>query len=1085
MADSKLELVIQVDVDKANASIKTINRGLSGLEDAARRGAGGASSQLNSMERHAARAATSMRSLFAGVGTAIAGLGLARLAKDAIMVAADFQRGRLALEAFVGSAEKAQSLFKDIQAFAETSPFQFKDLMDGAQRLLAFKFNADQLIPTLRGISSATAALGGDSGKFQDVITALGQIRNAAKLTGEELRQLRNAGLEGAAFDALAKAYGKSVAEIQKMQRDGLIPGLEASEIIVAGLTERFQKFDEAVGKSASVAISNFKDSLMRLADEVARDLLPDLAKLLNDFRKHIPEIASAMREAIGYARSLADNFAAIGSAFVAYQIVEWVVKLTAAVRTFNLVSMGTPWGLIAGGIALVATELYRSNKEMRELQQKDFENNAIRQLVNEGKTAKDLEKLGFSLERVNEALGLDGLKAAFGDYRSTIQITGIDKRPGGNKPPRLLGSEEDAEKQAKRAAEILDRARRGEVEGVARVREEYRQYREEMGQNAKARALLVEAEAIDVARVSQKLVKDAFDDAKKWAKDYTADLKKEYEERLKDERDYYEQSLKLRTERAELDLTMTERGLQQSYQIELDAAERARDARMRAAEGVDARTVEQKIAVEQQKAGIEIEYLQQANEIKQRLFDLETSRQVLEYEMELNRLGYQAEEIRARVAELRRQRDELRDANQVATDAAIDAARQSAANRATDMIRDHNQRVFESFKRQAEGVFDALVSKSRSVWGAIADSFKTAMLTAIKEVVTSRVAVILMSMFGARVSGTAAAPAGGGGWATALGGIGIFGGARRFPGNVAGGPGGTPPFLPSGVGGGGGGPLGGLLGGSGSSGISSGWKDFFGFGGGGVQYAPGKAITWGAASLGQKLSALGRSNAALLGGATLAMMGLQRGGLSGLAMTTAGGAMIGFKYGGPIGAAIGAGVGAVAGIARLFMKGAEEKAREKIKAAYGVDISDKGVLRQIVQMAKSGFGGNLDMAIRSPQVVELIDLYKMTTGQKGHGFPATMRAVTLSSRGGTLSEQASFSNGAPLSSGFGRLGVPAGAPSGGTVVVPLQIDSKAVGSVVIQDGRVVAQGAITAMKSNAGRREMTALQLSPGTLTA
>ena len=35
--------------------------------------------------------------------------------------------------------------------------------------------------------------------------------------------------------------------------------------------------------------------------------------------------------------------------------------------------------------------------------------------------------------------------------------------------------------------------------------------------------------------------------------------------------------------------------------------------------------------------------------------------------------------------------------------------------------------------------------------------------------------------------------------------------------------------------------------------------------------------------------------------------------------------------------------------------------------------------------------------------------------------------------------------------------------------MIPLQIDSTAVGNVVIQDGRVVAQGAITAMKSNAG----------------
>jgi hypothetical protein len=75
-------------------------------------------------------------------------------------------------------------------------------------------------------------------------------------------------------------------------------------------------------------------------------------------------------------------------------------------------------------------------------------------------------------------------------------------------------------------------------------------------------------------------------------------------------------------------------------------------------------------------------------------------------------------------------------------------------------------------------------------------------------------------------------------------------------------------------------------------------------------------------------------------------------------------------------------------------VKGAADKAKEKIKALYGVDIADKGVLQQIVDMAKSGFGGNLDMAIRSPQIRDLIQLYAMTTGQKTTGMPGTQAAA-------------------------------------------------------------------------------------------
>ena len=103
-----------------------------------------------------------------------------------------------------------------------------------------------------------------------------------------------------------------------------------------------------------------------------------------------------------------------------------------------------------------------------------------------------------------------------------------------------------------------------------------------------------------------------------------------------------------------------------------------------------------------------------------------------------------------------------------------------------------------------------------------------------------------------------------------------------------------------------------------------------------------------------------------LAAGAMLVMDGLRRGGKLGVAETTGGGALIGAKFGGPLGAAIGAIAGFAAGMVRLFIKGAVEKARQKIKDLYGVDIPDKALLQQIVDTAKQSYGGNLDMAIRT-----------------------------------------------------------------------------------------------------------------------
>jgi hypothetical protein len=291
----------------------------------------------------------------------------------------------------------------------------------------------------------------------------------------------------------------------------------------------------------------------------------------------------------------------------------------------------------------------------------------------------------------------------------------------------------------------------------------------------------------------------------------------------------------------------------------------------------------------------------------------------------------------------------------------------------------------------------------------------------------------------------------------------------------------------------------GGIFSKAGLAGFFPGLKSFLGFGdnkwvdlGGGRMATGGWIGQYG--SLGDKLKALGKSDAAAMAGGLLALDGLRRGGYAGLAETTAGGAMIGYKFGGPLGAAIGAVAGAVAGIVRLFVKGAVDKAKEKIKALYGVDISDKGVLQQIVDTAKSAFGGNLDLAIRSPQIRDLIQLYAMSTGQKPTGMPGTVTPVSLVETGGSLFQAPSYSNGTPLPGLSGLPGldqIGAGTASGGGLVI--QLDGPATTALlrgeavqaIADNPRVVQSAAMAATKSNASRREMTALQLSPGTITA
>ncbi len=92
----------------------------------------------------------------------------------------------------------------------------------------------------------------------------------------------------------------------------------------------------------------------------------------------------------------------------------------------------------------------------------------------------------------------------------------------------------------------------------------------------------------------------------------------------------------------------------------------------------------------------------------------------------------------------------------------------------------------FDDLKHAAEGIFDALLTRSESIGKAILNVFKVAILTPIKEAFSSMIAKMLMPLYGAR-------GAAGGGFSLA----GLFGmggtAALAQVSNIVGGPGGPP----------------------------------------------------------------------------------------------------------------------------------------------------------------------------------------------------------------------------------------------------------------------------------------------------
>lgn len=117
-----------------------------------------------------------------------------------------------------------------------------------------------------------------------------------------------------------------------------------------------------------------------------------------------------------------------------------------------------------------------------------------------------------------------------------------------------------------------------------------------------------------------------------------------------------------------------------------------------------------------------------------------------------------------------------------------------------------------------------------------------------------------------------------------------------------------------------------------------------------------------------------------------------------------------------PVSAAIlGAAVG-IPALISLFTKGAKDKAKQKIQGVYGVNVTDNNLRNQIVGIAKTQAGGNLDLVIHSPQVRDLIQWYSMSTGRGGSGgFGNFPRGISLVQRSGRDFINPQFQNATPF----------------------------------------------------------------------
>lgn len=341
--DSKNVRRVGDDLETVSKQSKKATSGIKGFADKCNKMTGALS----------AIAAVQLGSVFTGMAGGILNMGIA-----SVQAAAQMRQYEIAFQTMLKSAEAGTQMLRDLQQFAAETPFDVPGVVSAGQQLMAFGFKAEEIIPMLTNLGDAASGLGLGTEGVSRLAYALGQMQTSGKLNAQDMMQLTSAGIS--AWDMLAQAAGKTVAEMKDLCSKGAIDSKAAVQTIVAGMNDQFGGMMAKTSDEVSGLLANIEETAGNTSAAVGKYLTEafNIKGILKDVSDRLGEFQQKMQTATEQGKSLGDVIkecvpAPVIAVIGAFAAVLAVVSV-AAVATLGAV-LGLSAGIVAAGAAIGA----------------------------------------------------------------------------------------------------------------------------------------------------------------------------------------------------------------------------------------------------------------------------------------------------------------------------------------------------------------------------------------------------------------------------------------------------------------------------------------------------------------------------------------------------------------------------------------------------------------------------------------------------------------------------------------------------------------------------------------------------------
>ena len=258
-----------------------------------------------------------LQSSFQNVSKLISGLGLDRLAREAVSMGMDYKiamdNARAAVVGLTDSQQEADDLMHRMTEFAIQTPFDLPGVQDATTRMMAFGksfgVTSENVIDYIQIIGDAAASTGKGTDAMNNVITTLGKISGQGRVMTRDMNQLTANFPSLHPWEVLADVTGKSVEELRALaiKPGGLSSIVDANEYVTA-LMGAMEKMPGAAGamdrKMATLGgtIEMFKDTMGVALAEGLNPLWEAMGTLMRDpaIQASIESLIAVFGELVG-----------------------------------------------------------------------------------------------------------------------------------------------------------------------------------------------------------------------------------------------------------------------------------------------------------------------------------------------------------------------------------------------------------------------------------------------------------------------------------------------------------------------------------------------------------------------------------------------------------------------------------------------------------------------------------------------------------------------------------------------------------------------------------------------------------------